>query len=640
MVRWDGERPSLADVQVMCDVMTHRGPDDEGYFQDDRATLGMRRLSIIDLSTGHQPVSNEDGTIWVVLNGEIYNFKELRRELEDRGHRFATTSDTETIVHLYEDFGAGAVEKLRGMFAFALWDSRKRELLVARDRLGIKPLYYSLEQGGIAFASELKCLLQIPRVTRELNWGSLGHYLTFNGTPATESIVAGVHKLEPAHLMRLKDGRLTVDRYWQVAFSAERQVSEGALVEELRALLRESVDIHLRSDVPLGAFLSGGIDSSAVVATMSALLTSPVKTFSIGFRNPEFDELQYAREVAKAFGTEHHELVLEPHNADILEELAWIQDEPLADSSMIPTYMVSQLAARHVKVVLSGDGGDEIFGGYERYLVERQERERDNWPRPLRSALSAVGRAMPEGAKGRNFLRHLGYDGPRRYLDSVSIFGPAELNQLLDQPALAAVQKADPVAEAMRSLKQGGDWLSAIQHWDLECYLPLDILAKVDRMTMAHSIEARPALLDHRLVEFAASVPPSLRLRGTTMKYLFKQAMRGVLPERVIDRPKQGFAVPLGHWFRGDWSTFVRDLLLSDTCRQRGIFNPDYIRKVFKLHDRGRDLYAQLWALASFELWCRSFLDPGGRGRLLPRTERAMRAGALSHVPQLIEGTR
>src|SRR5437773_3713619 len=400
IVRWDGQPPSIEDVQVMCDVMVHRGPDDEGYYHDSHATLGMRRLSIIDLQTGHQPVSNEDGTVWVLFNGEIYNFKELRHELEGRGHRFSTTTDTETIVHLYEDYGARAVEKLRGMFAIAVWDSKREELLLVRDRLGIKPLFYATFPGGIAFASELKSILQAPQIERRLNWTSLGHFLTFGSTSAAESIVDGVHKLEPGHLARLNDGLLKVEQYWNVQFASDRRVNENDLVDELRALLREAVDIHLRSDVPLGAFLSGGIDSSAVVATMSKLLRTPVKTFSIGWSDPQFDELTYARQVAKAFRTEHHELVLEPHTADILEELAWFQDEPLGDSSLIPTYMVSKLAAEHVKVVLTGDGGDEMFGGYDRYLVEQREREHDKLSRRLRSALGAIGRALPEGMKG------------------------------------------------------------------------------------------------------------------------------------------------------------------------------------------------------------------------------------------------
>ena len=633
IVRWDGRPPSIEDVQVMCDVMVHRGPDDEGYYHDSHATLGMRRLSIIDLQTGHQPIGNEDGTVWVVFNGEIYNFKELRHELEGRGHRFSTTTDTETIVHLYEDYGARAVEKLRGMFAIAVWDSKREELLLVRDRLGIKPLFYATFPGGIAFASELKSILQAPQIERRLNWTSLGHFLTFGSTSAAESIVDGVHKLEPGHLARLNDGLLKVEQYWNVQFASDRRVNENDLVDELRALLREAVDIHLRSDVPLGAFLSGGIDSSAVVATMSKLLRTPVKTFSIGWSDPQFDELTYARQVAKAFRTEHHELVLEPHTADILEELAWFQDEPLGDSSLIPTYMVSKLAAEHVKVVLTGDGGDEMFGGYDRYLVEQREREHDKLSRRLRSALGAIGRALPEGIKGRNFLRHLAYEGPRRYLDAMTDFGAAEQAQLLEPAAREQVFRADPLALALRDLRNADDWLSAIQYWDVRCYLPLDILPKVDRMTMAHSLEARPVLLDHRIVEFAASVPPQLRLRGTTTKYLFKRAMRGVLPDSIIDRPKRGFAVPLAQWFRRDWSSYVRDLLSSGACKQRGIFKSGYVARLLRLHDQGRDLNGQLWALVSFELWCRTFLDGPRRRHISNRQSKSATSAVISREP-------
>ena len=629
IVRWDEQPPAIEDVQAMCDVMVHRGPDDEGYYDDGRAALGMRRLSIIDLQTGHQPVSNEDGTVWVVLNGEIYNFKELRLELKGRGHRFSTTSDTETIVHLYEDHGARAVEKLRGMFAFAVWDSKRRTLLLARDRIGIKPLFYALFPGGIAFGSELKSLLQLPQTERRLNWASLGHFLTFGCTSSAESIVNGVHKLEPGHLVSITDGHPKIERYWSVQFSSDARLSENHHVDQLRSLLRESVDIHLRSDVPIGAFLSGGIDSSAVVAAMTGLLGRPVKTFSLGSSVARFDELKYARAVVHAFRTEHYELVLEPHAIDILEDLAWFQDEPLADSSLIPTYMVSKLAAQHVKVVLTGDGGDEIFGGYDRYLVEQREQKRDRLPQPLRSALGALGRGLPEGVRGRNFCRHFSYRGFRRYLDAITTYGDTEQRQLLEPSAREQVLCVDPLANALRDLQKSDDWLSTIQYWDLQCNLPLDILAKVDRMTMAHSIEARPALLDHRLVEFAASMPPRLRLNGATTKVLFKQAMRGVLPDCVIDRPKQGFAIPLAQWFKGDWSGFVRDILLSDTSRQRGIFNPDYTAHLLQLHDRGRDSSVCLWALTSFELWCRTFLDDNGRGRLLRRRRMTDRSSAM-----------
>jgi asparagine synthase (glutamine-hydrolysing) len=611
IMRWDGASPSTDDVQAMCDVMVHRGPDDQGLYGDSQVALGMRRLSIIDLDTGHQPVRNEDGTLWVVFNGEIYNFKELRRDLEQRGHRFYTTSDTETIVHLHEEYGDAGVEHLRGMFAYALWDTKRRRLLIARDRLGIKPLYYAPFAGGIAFGSELKTVLEVPEIRRQLNYQSLGHLFTFRATPASESIIEGVHKLLPAHRATLSaTGAFAIERYWNISYAPDRRSTEAELVDRLRALLTESVDIHRRSDVPLGVFLSGGVDSSAVLATLTRLTSGRVKTFSIGFAESGFDETPYARQVAEAFHSDHYELTLEPSGWDTFEKLASYLDEPFGDTAALPTYMVSKLAAEHVKVVLSGDGGDEIFGGYDKYVMEQQERRFDHVPLPIRQALGAIGGAMPEGMKGRNFLRHVALDGSRRYLNASTLFGRAEQARLFSADARPHVARADPWALALSHLGPRGDSrLSALQYWDLQCYLPLEILTKVDRMTMAHSIEARPVLLDHRLVEFAASVPAELLIKGRTTKYLFKQALRGVLPDAIIDRKKHGFAVPLAHWFRGDLSGFLRELLLSETSRQRGIFEPAYLEKLLRLHDDGRNLDDQLWTLASFELWCRAVLD-------------------------------
>jgi asparagine synthase (glutamine-hydrolysing) len=615
IVRWDGQTPGADQVQAMCDVMRHRGPDDDGLYVNGPAALGMRRLSIIDLETGRQPVSNEDGTVWVVLNGEIYNYRELRVELERRGHQFRTTSDTETIVHLYEDYGPDLVDRLRGMFAFAVWDTRSRQLLLGRDRLGIKPLFYTRLHGALAFASELKCLLELPEVGRRLSWPAVGHLFAFLATPANQSIVEGVQKLEPAHRALLRrDGHLRTERYWDVEFAPNEYASEIELVGRLREELRESVELHMRSDVPVGAFLSGGIDSSAVVATMQALVPHPIKTFSIGFSESRYDEAAHARRVASTFGTDHYELVLEPQSLDVAERLAWYLDEPFGDSSAIPTYMVSKLAAEHVKVVLTGDGGDEIFGGYDKYVVEQREQRFDRVPRTLRRALAVIGEALPEGTTGRNFLRHLGYEGGRRYLDAVTMFGLPEQERLFRPDVFEQIQAYDPLLGPLSLLRASrGAWQSTLQYFDLQAYLPLDILTKVDRMTMAHSIEARPPLLDHKLVEFAATVPADFALRGRTTKYLFKQAMRGLLPDAIVDRTKQGFAVPLAHWFRGDWSGFARDVLLSDTCRQRGILEPRYIEQLLRLHDGGRDLDQAIWTLVSFEQWCRTFIDRAPR---------------------------
>jgi asparagine synthase (glutamine-hydrolysing) len=630
IVRWDGRPASSRTVQAMCDSMIHRGPDDQGIYLDDSAALGMRRLSIIDLATGHQPVSNEDGTVWVVFNGEIYNFKELRRDLLRRGHQFHTTTDTEVIVHLYEEVGPHAVDLLRGMFTFAIWDAKRRQLFIARDRVGIKPLYYAQLDGALVFASELKCMLQVPEIERRLSWPAVNHLFTFLATPASQSIIAGVQKLEPGHRASLsRDGRFRIERYWDVQFDPDTRSTEAEMAERLGELLTESVDLHLRSDVPLGAFLSGGIDSSAVVGTMSRLLEGRVKTFSIGFQDAAYDELAWARQAAAHFGTDHAELILEPQHLDITEDIAWYLDEPFGDSSAIPTYVVSKMAAEHVKVVLTGDGGDELFAGYDKYLVEQRERQLDQVPGAVRHALAAIGRAMPEGMKGRNFLRHLALDGPRRYLDSSTLFDRSEQARLFRPEVHEQIAAHDPWADALRHLAVGDDsWLSSLQYFDLQCYLPLDILTKVDRMSMAASIESRPALLDHRLIEFAATVPAEMRMRGGTTKYLFKRAMRGLVPDAIIDRPKQGFAIPLSKWFRGNWSGFVEDLLLSERCRQRGIFDPAYLSQLIRLNASGRNLDLHLWTIVSFEQWCRTFLDrrPTRPERELPRPVNAVAA--------------
>ena len=612
IVRWDGTQVEEGDVRAMCRTMAHRGPDEEGVYLGDGVGLGMRRLSIIDLDGGQQPVTNEDRTVWVVFNGEIYNYKELRRQLEQRGHTFRTSSDTETIVHLYEDLGPQCVDRLRGMFALAIWDERRQQILLARDRLGIKPLYYAERNGELLFASELKPILQLRHVDRALNWEAVGHLFTFLATSPDQSIVDGVKKLEPARRAVARRGSsLRVERYWDVTFDPDERSTEDELVERLRGLLVESVALHQVGDVPVGAFLSGGIDSSSVVATMSPLNRSRIKTFSVGFREESFNELGHAQRVAALHDTDHHHLVLEPDVVSMVEDLAWYLDEPFGDTSAIPTYMVSKLAAEHVKVVLTGDGGDEVFAGYDKYVKEGRERAYDHVPVSLRRAAGAVGNAMPEGMRGRRFLRHLALDGSRRYLDAQSLFHTDELGKLFQPDAFAQLVNHDPWAASLSHLAGDRDWISSAQYGDLQTYLPLDVLTKVDRMTMAHSIEARPPLLDHRLVEFAATIPAHLRLRDGTTKYLLKRAMRGILPDEIIDRPKQGFAVPLARWFRGPLAGFARDVLLSDSCRQRGFLNTSYVERLLQLHQRGRDLDLQIWTTLSFELWCRRFLDRG-----------------------------
>lgn len=602
------------ELHAMCAAMVRRGPDDEGMYLGDGAGLAMRRLSIIDLETGHQPVCNEDASIWVVLNGEIYNYRELRSQLEQRGHEFRTSTDTEVIVHLYEERGEACVDALRGMFGFALWDERRRRLLLARDRLGIKPLYFGTVAGRFLFASELKAILQISDVERLLNWSSLAHLLAYGTTPPEESIVEGIHKLEPGHRVLLEQGKEPlVERYWDIRFTPNTRRSEQDTIDELRAKLQEAVRYHQVSDVPVGAFLSGGIDSSAVVAMMARTTTNRIKTFSIGWHEQEYNELPYARLVAQRFGTDHHELVLEPNVLDVMDHLAWDLDEPFGDASAIPTYMVSKLAAQHVKVVLSGDGGDELFGGYDKYVVESRERMMRFLPPFMRTVLAQASRRWPDGVRGKNSLRHFSLPGPERYLDASTLFKEEEQATLLTPAVRQRLDSLSPAGSRVERLAHSTDhWLSTLQDLDLRHYLPLDILTKVDRMSMAHSLESRVPLLDHPLVEFAATIPADWKLHGRRTKYIFVRALRGLVPDAALDRPKKGFGVPLGRWFRGALRPMVRELLLADTSRRRGLFNATRVEHLLDQHDRGRPLDQQLWTLMSFELWCRTFLDRRG----------------------------
>jgi asparagine synthase (glutamine-hydrolysing) len=606
------------EVLAMADVITHRGPDDLGCYVDEQVGLAMRRLRIIDLTTGKQPIHNEDQTVWVILNGEIYNYREQQQELAARGHRFYTASDTEVIAHLYEEYGADCVQHLRGMFAFAVWDTRSRTLLLARDRLGIKPLYYGTFGRRLAFGSEIKCLLTLPEVERCLDHAAIRHLVTFLATPPDRSILAGIRKLEPGHVLVSEQGKdAVVRRYWDLDFEPATSRSEGAIVEELRACLRETVDLHMISDVPLGAFLSGGVDSSAVVATMSQLSNRPVKTFAIGFDEDDYNELDHARRVSRHLGTEHRELVLEPDVFGVLDDLVWYLDEPFGDSSAIPTYMVSKLAAEEVTVVLSGDGGDEVFAGYDNYAAEGRERRWDALPRAAKVLSGWASRLIPEERPGRAFLSHHAMSGADRYLDSVSYFREEQHRRMFTPQALELTGGYDPWAGQRRALERHPqDWLFALQYADFNHYLPLDILTKVDRMSMAHSIETRVPLLDHVFVETAARIPSDLKLRNGRRKHIFKEAMRDILPDAILDRRKQGFAVPLDRWFRGRLESYVNEVLLGPRAVQRGIFEPDFVRRLVAHNNRGRQLGSQLWTLISFELWCRRFLDrPVGDAR-------------------------
>jgi len=611
-IRSLGDRPVETDeLRRMADVIRHRGPDDFGHFIASEVGLAMRRLEIIDLETGRQPIHNEDETVWVVLNGEIYNFRQKRQELEARGHHFYTGTDTEVIVHLYEEYGADCVDHMRGMFAFAVWDARRRTLLLARDRIGIKPLYYGVFGGRLVFASEIKSFLTLPEVERELDWTAVRHLFTFLVTPPAQSILSGVRKLEPGHILIADhDDEPRVRRYWDLDFEPHEGRTEASVIEELRAVLREAVDLHMVSDVPIGAFLSGGVDSSSVVAMMSDLSDRPVKTFAIGFADERFNELDHARVVARHLGTDHREQTLAPDVFEILDDLAWYLDEPFGDSSAIPTFMVSRMAAEEVTVALSGDGGDELFAGYDKYRVEGRERRWDGLPRSAKQVAGLASKLIPEGRMGHRFLRHHGLSGVDRYLDAVSFFTAQQHQRLFTPEAWREMDGYDPW-QAQRSslLRRSDDWLSALQYADFHHYLPLDILTKVDRMSMAHSLEARVPLLDHVVVETSARIPSTMKLRDGKGKHVFKEAMKGILPATILERRKQGFAIPLDGWFRGRLDSFVRETLLSSTSLERGIFQASFLEKVIALNGRGRSFGSQLWTLISFELWCRQFLD-------------------------------
>jgi asparagine synthase (glutamine-hydrolysing) len=601
-----------ARVKGMCDVMRHRGPDDDGFYVQPGVALGMRRLSIIDIATGHQPIHNEDETVWVVYNGEIYNYQELRDALEKAGHRFYTSSDTETIVHGYEQWGEAVFSKLRGMFGIAIWDTRTRTLLIGRDRPGIKPLYYAEAGGRLYFGSEAKCVLANPEINRELDPEALDHFLAYLYTPRDRAIFRGMRKLPPGHFLKLHDGKVEIQRYWQFPAVQPQRRSEAEALDELEQTLADAVRSHMIADVPLGAFLSGGIDSSVVVALMARASNRPVKTFSIGFDESKFNELPHARRVAEHLGTEHHEFIVRPDALGILDRLIWHFDEPFADSSAIPTWYVSEMARKHVTVVLSGDGGDELFGGYDRYLPHPRVASFDRLaPGIGRAVAAAAWRALPHGVRGKNFLRHVARDSQGRYLDSITMYHGDERQSLLSADAQRLLGGWD----AERYFRTPFDRLGALPFpaqmmaFDFETYLPEDCLTKVDRMSMAHSIESRVPLLDHLVVEFAAGLPASLKIQGDRRKHLLKQLAFKLVPREILDRPKQGFGVPIGHWFKGSLRDVFGDVLGSPEARQRGYFNYAFVDRVLEEHLSGkRDHALRLWQLLVFELWHRQYL--------------------------------
>ncbi len=606
-------------LHQMCQTIYHRGPDDDGFYFDQQAGLGMRRLSIIDLVSGDQPVSNEDETLWVVFNGEIYNYKSLHADFVGKGHRFKTKSDTEVIVHAYEEYGERCPEYFNGMFAFALWDVPRRRLLLARDHIGIKPLYYWVGQDRLIFGSELKSVIANPAVPREIDLVALDQFLTLEYIPAPRTIFKGVNKLPAGYRLVYQEGNVHIEQYWDIP-DKDVPSDEKIIKEMLIELIDDSVRMQLMSDVPLGAFLSGGIDSSTVVASMSESSNSSVKTFSIGFDDATYNELPYARAIASRFRTDHTEEILEPDIADLAERLVRHLDEPFGDFSIFPTYLVSEVARREVKVVLSGDGGDELFGGYDTYVAQQMDRYYRYLPASLRQGLipTLMGKVPPrpekkglinktkrfvEGAALPSSLQHTRWMLFMTAEDKADLYKP-EVSACLDGTSTASV------LEGHFDRKTGFDPLAQQQYVDIKTYLVDDILTKVDRMSMAVSLETRVPLLDYRIVELAVNLPPQMKLYRGETKRILKQAMAGRLPHEVLNKPKQGFSIPLKNWLRDPLKPMMMDLLSPEKVQQRGYFNPECVSRWVSEHMNGTMNHShRLWALMVFELWNEQVMD-------------------------------
>lgn len=621
-------------LREMTAAQRHRGPDDEGYLSEPGVGLGFCRLAILDLTpAGHQPMTNEDGTIWLIFNGEIYNFQELLPPLEQAGHSFRSRSDSEVIIHAYEQWGVECIQRLNGMFAFALWDRRKRRVLLARDRLGVKPCYYWSDGAYFAFSSELKALLAFPKVPRELNLAALQTYLTYEYVPAPESVFEGIQKLPPGHFLDialdgLAQGHKTADwhpqQYWNVSFTeaGKDKRSEEDYAQELGVLLKQAVARRLLSDVPLGVFLSGGTDSSSVVAMMAETSSTRLKTFSIGFEQKTFNELGYARLVARHFDTEHHEELLRPDIHALLQHVADALDEPFADASALPTYLVSQTARKHVTVVLAGDGGDELLAGYEWYRAQKLAAATfDRLPSGIRRQLCELASRIPPTAKKKGALNMA-----RRFLDVASL--PAEMQHTRWQTFWREAELAKLLSIAPHERIPALDWripelfqasgsqhpLDQQQYADIKRYLPDDILFKVDRMSMANSLEARGPFLDYTLVEFAARLPPHLRLHNLTNKYLLRHMIASKLPYETLHRPKLGFNIPYKLWLRKELRGLLLDALSSTRLKQQGLFEPMYVQKLVSEHLEGiRDHAHKLWQLLMFQLWAERYCAVGAR---------------------------
>lgn len=629
----------------MGGIIEHRGPDDSGQYVGRGVGLGMRRLSIIDVSGGHQPISNEDETVWLVLNGEIYNFQELRLRLEKNGHRFRTKTDTETIVHLYEEEGAGFLKRLRGMFGLALWDAKQERLVLARDRVGEKPLYVKREPNRLLFASELKSILEADPAPRKLNFLALQEFLALGYVPAPLTLLEGIEKLLPGHCLIIEKGRIRDEEYWDCPAGPVEHRSEGEWIELVREKIVEAVKMQLVSDVPLGAFLSGGIDSSTIVATMARLTGRPVKTYSIGYDGDQtyYNELPDAKVVAQAFATDHHEIIVRPNVSELLPELVWHLDEPIADSACLTTYLVSRLARESVTVILSGVGGDELFGGYRRYLGNSVNRWFQLLPGPIRrSWIPGLLKRIPQdrGSAWKDYARYAAaftrtadQDPATRYMSYVTLFSRQMQQELLagDKRAPSTGNSAESALAAYFCRGSSEDGLNQTMYVDLKTSLPDDLLALTDRMSMAASIECRAPLVDYELVELAARMPSRLKVRGFEMKYLLKKVVAPWVPRRVIERKKRGFGAPVGGWLRRDLKPLMDELLSEQAVHRRALFSWPAVESLITAHQEERsDHTDHLFGLVALELWCRCYLD-GGNGS----AERPS-AGGLAAISQVV----
>lgn len=601
-------------LETATHVIAHRGPDDEGVWIGSGVGLGSRRLAVIDLSErGHQPMTNEDGSIWIAFNGEIYNFQEIRQQLVGKGHTFRSNTDTETILHLYEQEGIDAVRHLRGMFALALWDSRRDAFFLVRDRLGKKPLFYYQDAERLVFGSEIKCILQLG-VRGEPDTEAIHHYLTFGYVPGPWAAFQHIRKLPPGHYLQITAGQVSLQRYWQPQFGPQRTDSEESLLEEFSTLLEESTRLRMIADVPLGVLLSGGLDSSAVVAMMRRVTSGPIRTFSIGFEQPEYDELTYARQVAQRFETQHHELVVRPDAVSMVPRLVWHYNEPFADSSAVPSFAVCELARQSVTVALNGDGGDETWLGYDRYVAAATLQYQQWLPLVSRRLLARAAGHLPLGhAKStlhrlKRFGTGLAETPLAQYAGWMSLFDEAAKRELYADDLGRG--RSMSIFESVVTRSDARTFPEAVAHGDLETYLPDDLLVKMDIASMAHSLEVRSPLLDHKVVELALSVPLRMKLRRSTQKFLLRRLMQGVLPPAVLNRRKMGFGVPIDRWFRHELREMAYDLLLDSRATSRGYFRPEVVRRYLDEHCRGdAHHHPRLWALLMLEVWHRTFID-------------------------------